>query len=657
MPFFGHCGGKPDNLWDTTSKRCFDPNDSSCQGCDITSACQPNVMQAVLAGKLSRQNMSEECGQTKMKPGKKSLQEMQETTPTDRKIPVRTTRQSSLNHRAFSPPQKTACRTKRRNDIDLHEEGTPKQKPCASEEKSTARKHPIVMLSRLTQESSDDITTQNHEEESDGASDQERTDLCPYELERLRNIKENAKFLQSLKLLESASGLSSSKKNQNKIRGIKREKKVKVVEETAIRRSTRLQKMDPSGVPMANKPEQLEQLTEEHPMKPAGPLEMIPTNNQVDHDMLENFLNTWKAISQECLSTLFLCLNQQNSNGISEKLQAGDLKRYTASLNGMALQENAVAKVVRDRIFSVAIHPSTSQTIVAAGDKWGQVGLWDLDHQSPDDGVYVFNPHSRPVSCMFFSPSNSLHLFSLSYDGTVRCGDVSRSVFDEVYRDEEDSFSSFDFLSCDAAVLLVSHWDGCLSLVDRRTPGTSCEQQTTLGMRSARTVNVHPIKRDLCVVAGASDVCIYDVRKLEKKQAQPVLSLTGHTKSVASAYFSPNTGSRILTTCADDRIRVYDSSSLNSAAPLLTTLRHNNNTGRWLTRFRAVWDPRQEDCFVVGSMARPRQIEVYHEHGELLHSFWDSEYLGSVCSINAMHPTRNLLAGGNSSGRLHVFRD
>lgn len=85
--------------------------------------------------------------------------------------------------------------------------------------------------------------------------------------------------------------------------------------------------------------------------------------------------------------------------------------------------------------------------------------------------------------------------------------------------------------------------------------------------------------------------------------------------------------------------------------------RHNNYTGRWLTRFRAIWDPKRDDCFVVGSMSRPRQIEAFHATGDLVHSFLSEDYLGSVCSINAWHPTRYILAGGNSSGRLHVFKE
>lgn len=60
---------------------------------------------------------------------------------------------------------------------------------------------------------------------------------------------------------------------------------------------------------------------------------------------------------------------------------------------------------------------------------------------------------------------------------------------------------------------------------------------------------------------------------------------------------------------------------------------------------------------MVGSMARPRQIEVFQDTGKLLHSFYNLDCLSSVCSINVVHPSKNILVGGNSSGRLHVFKE
>merc|ERR1739838_910126 len=110
-------------------------------------------------------------------------------------------------------------------------------------------------------------------------------------------------------------------------------------------------------------------------------------------------------------------------------------------------------------------------------------------------------------------------------------------------------------------------------------------------------------------------------------------------KTVNSAYFSPVTGDRVLTTGMDDAYRVYDFSGKKSTAPLIKDLRHNNNTGRWLTKFRAVWYPRREDLILSGLMGHPRQIELYSATStktpkklEKVHEFVDAEVLGSIAA-------------------------
>lgn len=44
----------------------------------------------------------------------------------------------------------------------------------------------------------------------------------------------------------------------------------------------------------------------------------------------------------------------------------------------MVINEDTIHKVTKGAIFSVALHPSEIRTLVAAGAKSGQVGLWDL---------------------------------------------------------------------------------------------------------------------------------------------------------------------------------------------------------------------------------------------------------------------------------------
>ena len=48
---------------------------------------------------------------------------------------------------------------------------------------------------------------------------------------------------------------------------------------------------------------------------------------------------------------------------------------YRADLSKVTIGPERVAKVVPDRIFSLALHPGCEKIVAAAGDKWGKVGL------------------------------------------------------------------------------------------------------------------------------------------------------------------------------------------------------------------------------------------------------------------------------------------
>lgn len=101
--------------------------------------------------------------------------------------------------------------------------------------------------------------------------------------------------------------------------------------------------------------------------------------------------------------------------------------------------EECVAKVVPDRIYSVAFHPSSSKIITCAGDKQGYIGLWDVDSTSEvTDGVYLFRPHSSPVSNLEWTKCGT-KLLSSSYDGTVKLFDISSQKFTEIFASYDES--------------------------------------------------------------------------------------------------------------------------------------------------------------------------------------------------------------------------
>ena len=82
-----------------------------------------------------------------------------------------------------------------------------------------------------------------------------------------------------------------------------------------------------------------------------------------------------------------------------------------------------------------------------------------------------------------------------------------------------------------------------------------------------------------------------------------------------------------------------------------------NSIKQFYNFFQAEWHPTRDDIFFVGSMVQPRQIDVYSDQGDHFVLGDGGENLASVCSIVKCHPTQDIVVGGNSSGRVHVFME
>lgn len=107
-------------------------------------------------------------------------------------------------------------------------------------------------------------------------------------------------------------------------------------------------------------------------------------------------------------------------------------------------EEEWVAKVTPDRIYSVAAHPSEDKLIACAGDKWGYVGLWDVDappNDNDNNGVSLFRVHSRPVCGLQWATHDTM--ISASYDGTVRRLNVEVGKFEEIFASYDDSDTAY----------------------------------------------------------------------------------------------------------------------------------------------------------------------------------------------------------------------
>lgn len=88
-------------------------------------------------------------------------------------------------------------------------------------------------------------------------------------------------------------------------------------------------------------------------------------------------------------------------------------------------------------------------------------------------------------------------------------------------------------------------------------------------------------------------LCFFQARIWDMRKLQPGESLNdlAHKRVVNSAYFSPSSGTKILTTSQDNRIRVWDSIFGDLDSPSREIV-HSHDFNRHLTPFKAEWDPK-----------------------------------------------------------------
>ena len=170
---------------------------------------------------------------------------------------------------------------------------------------------------------------------------------------------------------------------------------------------------------------------------------------------------------------------------------ASSSNEYEERLRKLSLSEDDVAKVCFSRILSTTFLPIQSKVVIAAGDKGGCVGLWDVD--SAGEGIYRYSPHVSGIPTLHAGRAASTLLYSVSNDGTIRALDLEKEAFSLTFTspDDMDAYAYLDaaFNRQDSAVYLARS-DGCVSLLDLR----ASSYQHTANCQDTRinSVQIHP---------------------------------------------------------------------------------------------------------------------------------------------------------------------
>lgn len=327
----------------------------------------------------------------------------------------------------------------------------------------------------------------------------------------------------------------------------------------------------------------------------------------------------------------------------------------------------AVIRYHSKRVTCLEFHPSRSN-ILLSGDKKGQLGVWDFG-KVHEKTVYG-NIHGCILNHMKFDPRNDGTVYGASSDGTISCTDLETGISLSLMNLNPDGWqgpSTWRMLygldvNPEKGLVLVADNFGSLYLVDTRS-NSKIGEAVLIHKKGSKVTGLHcnPIHPDLLLSCGNDHFArLWDIRRLEAGSSLYQLS---HNRVVNSAYFSPQSGSKILTTSQDNRIRVWDSIFGNLDYPSREIV-HSHDFNRHLTPFRAEWDPKDpsESLVVVGRYisenyngAALHPIDFIDiSTGQLIAEVMDPNIM-TISPVNKLHPQYDVLASG-SSRSLFIWR-
>ena len=350
----------------------------------------------------------------------------------------------------------------------------------------------------------------------------------------------------------------------------------------------------------------------------------------------------------------------------------------------------AVLKLHSRRVTAMEFHPAKSNLIVS-GDKKGQLAFWDCEKVSERTVLDQGAVHMWLVTALRFLPQHRDYVFSSAVDGRVcqtccdtfqhsKVGDLNHGVVWEEGEGGEgpaDWRSAYAMEACPSrGVLFVGDDLGRVTLIDPRTQGVQGRMQAAKVKQKLCALGLSSGDPNLLATGGNDHfVRLWDVRQLHagggldgaaptstaaanKALAENSLAVLPHPRVVSAVSFSPLTGRKLISTCTDNRLRVWDAvgSGRLSATPDHENV-HSHDFNRHLTAFRAVWDPKDPTESVVaigryisedfgGNALHPIDL-LDTSSGRLLRAVKDVN-VPTITPVVAVHPTRDLIAGGSS---------
>lgn len=333
-----------------------------------------------------------------------------------------------------------------------------------------------------------------------------------------------------------------------------------------------------------------------------------------------------------------------------------NLESCRQQLSSLSLDARDV-RVTPERITSLIWHAFDSKIIVT-GDKLGNIGIWNAE-MTGDSGIFGFKPHSRAISTILVDKNNTTLVYSASYDGSIRKIDMEKLTSTDIFTydpNPQDPVGISDMALIDPHVLYYTTLIGTFGRYDVREPNT--KPTFVLSEKKIGGFAVNP--RNSSEIATASldrTMKIWDLR------SQTPLLYGEYESRLSVSAASWNNANEIVCNGYDNTINVFklDKELLARNEPLelepVWRIRHNCQTGRWVSILKARWQESPKDGinkFVIANMKK--YIDVFSSEGQQL-AHKDGDIVTAVPAVVQFHRSNNWIAGGTASGKIYMFTD
>jgi len=454
------------------------------------------------------------------------------------------------------------------------------------------------------------------------------SEISEYERQRLEKIAQNRALLQQLQLDAASAGLGPVKSSNSTTSapktGQKRKRVEKKVKEEVVprRTSARLRGIVADSELAAQKAEE-ERVAYVEAEKVKRQRLSADVNVSID-------LGEWNRSGN--FPSKFAGANPGVRTFDAQKTTSDkELRGLREKFGSLALWKDvqpAKIKITPERIYSLGFHPDREKALVFAGDKMGNLGVFDgsqnhgggrnenintkkeeeeedkvdledEDEEEQDIKVSSFKIHTRTISAFQFAPNDASKLYTASYDSSIRKLDLNKGVAVEVWappgQEMDEPLSGVEIPRSNSNLLYFTSLEGRFGIYDMREPVHKSQSLMQLSDKKIGGFSLHPLY-DHILATASLDRCLklWDLRKISGKGEDRLPGLIGqHESKLSVSHAAFNAAGQVATASYDDTVKIYDFNDAENwkvgvelddekMSPT-TIVPHNNQTGRWVT--------------------------------------------------------------------------